>query len=192
MEEVSKFIKLREAERYTKNPFLKDDVLSLDTGKKMIIAGSTKNVIVNTDTGETEGVVMMHKYREVDREQFVKIFVKEVDALFDLSKAGLKVFGYVLNAMRVNTDEIYLSISKLMEYCGYRQKNQVYKGLSELMANKIIAMSKDQNIWFVNPTVVFNGDRVAFVKEYRVKDYKKVSQVKLFSDAKKAISNSEN
>lgn len=191
MENNSRLVKLRNAEKYSKNPFLSDEVLKIDSGKKVIMAGSTKQVLVNTDTGETEGITLLHKYKEVDRSQFVKLYVNEIQSLFDLSKTGLKVFGFVVNSMRINTDEIYISINKLMQYCGYRNKTQAYKGLSELIGNKIIAMSQDANLWYVNPNVVFNGDRIAFVKEYRLKDSSNVSQSELFNDAKqKAISNS--
>ncbi|HUM53516.1 MAG TPA: hypothetical protein PK431_16980 [Chitinophagales bacterium] len=191
MENNSRFVKLRNAEKYSKNPFLTDEILKIDSGKKMIIAGSTKQVLVDTDSGQIDGITLLHKYKEVDRTQFVKLYVNEIQSLFDLSKTGLKVFGFVVNSMRINTDEIYISITKLMQYCGYRNKTQVYKGLAELIGNKIIAMSEDTNLWYVNPNVVFNGDRIAFVKEYRLKGSPIISQTQLFNDAKeKANSNS--
>lgn len=170
----TKIIKISKAEKYSKNPFLKDDIITINTGKKQIIAGSTKQVLLNSETGEVEGITLLHKYKEVDKEHFVKLFVNEVQALFDLSRTGLKVFGFVLNCLRINTDEVYINYKQLMEYCGYKQPNQVYKGLGELMANKIIAMSKNSNIWYINPNIVFNGDRIAFVKEYRLKKTKEL------------------
>jgi hypothetical protein len=181
---MPKLIKIRDAERHKKNPFLSDEVLKLDTVKKTVIAGSTKKILVDTDTGEAEGMTMIHRYKEVDKTQFVKLFIQEVESLFDLSRSGLKVFGFVLQSMRINTDEIYISMPQLMAFCGYKQKNQAYKGLSELMANKIIAMSQNPNLWFVNPNIVFNGDRVAFVKEYRLSARKKIQSNQLILDEK--------
>lgn len=157
------------ATKYETNPFIEEDTLVINKGKQQIIAGSANRVLVNPDTGETEGIAILHKFKEVDKEQFVKIYVDEIKALFDLSKSGLKVLGYFLQAMRINTDEIYLSIPKLMKYCNYSYKAQAYKGLAELLSNKIIAMSRDTNIWFINPHIIFNGDRIAFVKQYKLK-----------------------
>jgi hypothetical protein len=41
--------------------------------------------------------------------------------------------------------------------------------LAELIGNEIIAMSDKPNIWYINPSVIFNGDRIAFIKEYNLK-----------------------
>lgn len=162
-------IKVSEATKYDKSPFLNSEVLTIDKGKKTIIAGSTKEVLINPETGEVTGAAILHKYKEVDKEQFVKLFIGEVSALFDLTKPGLKVFGYLLQALPINKGEVYIHIPDLIQYCNYSHKNQVYRGLGELIANKIIAMSNRPNVWFINPTIVFNGDRIAFVKEYRLK-----------------------
>lgn len=178
------------AEKYKENPFA-NGVFNIEKGKKSVIAGSTKQVLVDIDTGQIEGITLMHKYKEVDKEQFVKLYIDEVASLFELSRTGLRVFGFVLKALRINSAEIYIDISELMVFCGYKQKNQVYKGLAELIANKIIAMSVRPNLWFINPSIIFNGDRVVFAKEYRIKDTtKKVKQLNAF-DGKEIHDNSE-
>lgn len=157
------------AEKHTQSPFLDNNLLKIDKEKKTIIAGSTKDVLIDSDTGEVLGKTVLHRYKEVDKTQFVKLFVGEVSALFELSKPGLKVFGYVLESLPINKGEIYLHIPDLMEYCGYKTKRQAYKGLGELIFNKIIAMSTKPSVWYINPAIVFNGDRIAFIKEYRLK-----------------------
>lgn len=166
---MSNSIKVSEAIKHSESPFLSSEILRIDKGKKTIIAGSTKDVLINSETGEVTGATILHKYKEVDKEQFVKLFIGEVSALFDLTKPGLKVFGYLLQALPINRGEVYIHIQDLIEYCGYSHKNQVYKGLGELIANNIVAMSNRPNVWYINPSIVFNGDRIAFVKEYRLK-----------------------
>lgn len=42
----------------------------------------------------------------------------------------------------------------------------VYKGLAELVKAEIIARGPADNLWFINPLIVFNGDRVTFAKTY--------------------------
>lgn len=162
--------KVSKAVKHKKNPFIGDSYLKIDRGNKSVIVGGTKQVLVNTENGETEGIALLHKYKQVDKTQFVKLFVNEVQALFDLTKTGLKVFGYVLQSMKINGDDIYIHIPELQEFCGYKTTKQVYKGLAELIANQIIAKSEKANIWYINPNVVFNGDRIAFIKEYRMKE----------------------
>ena len=169
-------VKVSEAVAHSENPFLKDGVLKVDKANKTILMGGTKDVVVNMETGATEGITMLHKFKEVDRTQFVKLYTSEIQSLFDLSQAGLKVFGYVVQCMRIKDDTIYINVPDLKEFCGYKQTKQVYRGLAELIANQVIAKSSKSNIWFINPSVIFNGDRIAFIKEYRLKEKAKVGE----------------
>jgi hypothetical protein len=187
---MSNNTKVSEAVKYKINPFIADGVFQIDKGKKTIIAGTTKQVLVDSETGSVEGITLLHKYKEIDKEVFVKLFVGEIQSLFELSKTGLKVFGYILQTLRINEGTIYLNILEVMKYCGYKSKIQCYRGLGELLSNKIIAMSDQPNLWFINPKIVFNGDRIAFVKEYRLKEVKKVKQLVAFN-GKEIPSNSE-
>ena len=178
---MSETTQVSKAQKFIENPFVGQDYLKLDKGKRTIIAGSTKKVLVDSETGETEGITLMHKYKEVDKTAFVKLFVDEVSSLFELSKTGLKTFGFVLQNLEINKDVIYIYIPDLMQYADWHTLKQAYKGLGELIANKIIAPSVKSNLWYVNPNVVFNGDRIAFVKEYRLKKPQEVKQLNAFS-----------
>lgn len=166
--------KLKEVGKFETNPFLDEGVLTIKRGKSTIIAGSTKKVMVDTETGEAEGVAILHKFKEVDRDQFIKLYLGEMKSLFELSKTGLKAFGYVLTCMRINDAEIYLNVTSMVEFCGWSTTSQAYRGIGELIVNKIIAQSINPNLWYINPNVIFNGDRIAFIKEYRLKQTKKI------------------
>lgn len=167
---MEKKLSVSSAEKHEHNPFLGEDLFKIDKGRKQIIVGGTKDVLVDSETGETKGMAFMHRIKTVDKAQFVKLYVSEIQSLFDLSRTGLKVFGFVINSLRINGDTIYINHRKVMEYCEYKSTRPVYKGLAELLNNNIIAMSKDANMWYINPSIVFNGDRIAFIKEYRLKD----------------------
>jgi hypothetical protein len=159
--------KVSEAKKYKENPFV-DDVFKIDSKKKTIIAGRTDKIFIDKETGELEGVAMLHRYKEVDREKFVKLYLSEINSLFELSKSGIKVFSYILHILSINSDSVYIYIPDLMEFCGYKNKTIAYRGLGELLSSKIIALSIRQGWWYVNPKIVFNGDRIVFMKEYRL------------------------
>ena len=40
--------------------------------------------------------------------------------------------------------------------------------MNELIDSKFIAESEATNLYFVNPAFIWNGNRLAFIKEYRV------------------------
>ena len=178
-------VKVSESQKYKSNPFLESGIIKMDKGKSTVIAGSTKNILVDSESGEVQGVTILHKYKEVDKTQFVKLFVNEVSALFDLSKTGLKTFGYILTSLRPNDDIIYIYLPDLLKYAEWGSTVPAYRGLGELIANKIIAPSVKPNMWYINPNIVFNGDRVLFVKEYRLKQPKALpKQLSAFPEPK--------
>ena len=166
---------LRKHEKHSINPFLMDDgVIKIERGKKAIIMGGTKDILVDQETGETKALGVLAKYQEVDRTKFVKIYVNEIKNIFDLSTTGYKVFAYLLTCIKINNDEIYLNIQDCVDFCKWKATVQVYRGLGELMKNEIIAQSKKSNIWFINPNIIFNGDRFAFIKQYTLKNEKQL------------------
>ncbi len=170
-----KIIKISSVQKHETNPFVDGGMLIMKRGRTTIIAGSTSKVLVDVKTGESEGIALLHRYKEVDRDQFIKLYLGEVRSLFDLSKTGLKAFGFVLTCMRINDAEIYLNIPDMVKYCEWSTTAAAYRGIGELMANKIIAPSVKANLWFINPNIIFNGDRIAFIKEYRLKSNKQIT-----------------
>lgn len=60
----------------------------------------------------------------------------------------------------------------------------IYKGLAELITAEIIARGPNEYVWFINPMIVFNGDRVTFAKTYVKKKTKTIDdrQLSLFPE----------
>ena len=75
-----------------------------------------------------------------------------------------------------------------MEYTEYKNKKQVFEGLADLLSNGIIARGKHHNQYFINPMIIFNGNRITFAKTYVRKQMKKIAadhQLELFGDIDK-------
>ena len=66
-----------------------------------------------------------------------------------------------------------------MVYTGYTHRNNILTGLSCLIECGIIARSNKAYKYFINPLVVFNGDRVSFAKTYIKRKKEKVSSQQL-------------
>ena len=103
---------------------------------------------------------------EVDEEQFVKLYLSNFAAFFDLSKAAIRVFGYFMQAMKPKNDMVLFLLDECQKYTQYKSKETIYKGLGELINAQIIARGPADNLWFINPLIVFNGDRVSFTKTF--------------------------
>ncbi|EHA9991508.1 replication/maintenance protein RepL, partial [Bacteroides uniformis] len=131
-------------------------------------SGGDKRAVValaDTETGEVFKTSFIRQI-EVDEEQFTKLYLSNFAAFFDLSQAAIRVFGYFMTCMKPKNDLIIFNRKKCLEYTKYKTDKAVYKGLAELVKAEIIARGPADNLWFINPLIVFNGDRVTFAKTY--------------------------
>lgn len=111
---------------------------------------------------------------EVDSTQFIKLYVGGVKALSELTSAGTKVFEIMYQRLQeeIGRDKIYLSWSSIDQHKTPLSESVFRKGLRELIEKRFLAPTVDQCWYWTNPDFVFNGDRLAFVKEYRRKGTK--------------------
>ena len=161
------------------NPFLKDAVQEVD--KRVVhkwknTAGSDKKAIlavVDQDTGQVMGQTTFMRQIEVDEDQFAKIYLREFTKFFDLTTVGIRVWGYIMTCMRPRNDMILFDREDCLSYTQYKSTESIYRGLTELLKAGIIARGSSDNIYFINPLIIFNGDRARFVTEYVKKSRKK-------------------
>lgn len=151
---------------YKENPFL--DIQSITArNKKIVIADDTKSRLI-TETGE-EKRVFIGSWREVDDKEFVKIFTSNISVIFDLNAPGNKVFQLLLIVVQkraIQKDMIYISDEVGKSFSkdhGFTLSTSTFRrGLKNLLENQIIAKTEHINLYFINPHILFNGDRIAF------------------------------
>ena len=71
-----------------------------------------------------------------------------------------------MTRLKPNQDYFYFDLDECKEYTGYKSQQSVYNGLGGLISNEIIARGKKDYIYYINPMVFFNGNRIAFTKMY--------------------------
>lgn len=171
--------------KYDQNPFMDKAMNEIKTIKKTQIMRPTGKdeiqMIVNTD-GEIEGYSAFMRFIEVDEEKFAKVFLAQFESFWELSKPGIRVFGYIINSIKPNQDCFTLRMDKALEYTKYTHHNSITTGLTDLIERGIIARSKYENEYFINPLVVFNGNRATFAKTFiKKKKEAEKNQLDLFN-----------
>lgn len=176
--------KLRGHDVYADNPFMTGFEVQIRNDLR-IIAGDIS--ITDQSTHEVDcGLIGMVK--RVDAEQFVKLYTKNLSLIFELSSYAQRVLIAVFAAVQDQSKdkaEIFLSHSKAVEYYvqqGLNPPNKSYfsKGMNKLLEIGFLAQHKNGTGWYwINPNLIFNGDRIRFITEYQVKR-KKEQQVSLF------------
>jgi len=156
------------------NPFL--DASTITTRRKRTVMVKGGKAIVDGETGLAEDLAEVVMVREVDDQQFVKIFTQNLKVFFDLTPGAMKLLQVVLHQVQQtpNSDRIMLNLAVVEEYFTQSHQEAVsrasfHRAVRELLDKKFIAESVLTGLYFINPHLFFNGDRVRFVQEFRRK-----------------------
>lgn len=155
--------------KYHNNPFIGSAAANTKSGVKRIVDKSgSRMMVVAEDTGEVVALAGFWQTQEVDKTQFVKLYVNGVKAFRDLTGAGTKVFEvlYLKVQEAAGKDFLYLSFVEIDQQVTPMSKATFMKGMKELILKGFIAESITQNKYYLNPDYMWNGDRLAFVKAY--------------------------
>lgn len=169
---------LTEFQLNKENPFLKQAVEQVQNSivKKYKTATKTDQKAIlqayDPNSGEVLGHTQFIRQIEVDEDQFAKLYLSNFSAFFDLKPQAIKVFGYILNQLIPNKDEFIFLTDECLEYTQYKSSTSVRIGLTSLLENEIIARGRADNLYFINPMVAFNGNRITFAKTYVKKQNK--------------------
>lgn len=160
-------IRRRELPEYDSNPSLMVASSQTKIGTRRLTNKAGDRCMIISEYGEVLAPAGFHEVIEVDRTQFVKVYVGGVTAFNDLSPPGAKVFQkvYAFILTNPNTDVLYLHHKEVKNMA----KATFERGLTELLGKEILYKSTRANIYYLNVSYIFNGDRLALVKEYRLK-----------------------
>ena len=155
---------------YSTNPFWKDTVIKV--GKKRINVAGGYHTSADGSQTEHSGIHVVHP---VDKSEFIKIYTKNVKAIFDLKPSAQRVLQYVMVELQKTpgADAIYLAWIGVEEYLSAEQvsmgRSSFHRALKELLKNKFLAESTKPSMYWFNTNLFFNGDRMTFINEYRIK-----------------------
>lgn len=172
---------------YAENPFWKP--VEVEIGRKKVTINS--GFVAKNDTGETTHIAGLHRIEEVDEDQFIKLYTKNLNVFFDLTPASQKLLQCVLRLVQANPRciGIHLDWMDMQDYAAefdFKYSRASYhRALHEMLEKGFLAESERSNYFWINPHLFFNGDRMVLVTEYRKKKRPnaKPTTEKLQSDA---------
>ena len=168
--ENKKVLKLTDFQKNEENPFMKQAIEGIENHV-------VKKYKSSTGSDKSCSCCCWYRYRRSIQNlvyptnrsrwrEFAKLYLANFAAFFNLSQSAIRVFGYILTCMKPKNDMIIFDRRKCLEYTQYKSDKAIYKGLAELVQSEIIARGPNEYNWFINPLIVFNGDRVSFTKTY--------------------------
>lgn len=167
-----KATKLPELPVFRENPFL--DGVGYNQRKRTEVLYDGHQAVIHNQTGEVlEDQLAVARVRMVDADQFVKVYLANLHVFFDLGKPAQRVAEFVFQQVghrALGRGEVLLTFWEYEEYFAGRSggtRPTWQRGLAELASKNLIAKSPAANVWWINPAVMFNGDRARFITEIR-------------------------
>lgn len=175
IEPIEPHTKIRDLEVHKDNPFIES--VGYQRKKKTEVLYTGDKAIVNMRTGELddEDQLAVARIRYVDSDQFVKLYVNYIHVFFELAAPAQRVARFVLEQVgrrALGKGEVLLSYNEYENFFEGQKgvsRPTFMRGLQELAAKNLIAKTPNSNIWWINPAMIFNGDRARFITEIRRK-----------------------
>lgn len=135
--------------------------------------GNERRGLVINDTGEILGYgsATLYEYEDADPTKFVKMYLGMIKKAAGMSKAGYQVFEALYHQMQKNhnTDQVILSYYIASQSIVGLNERTYQRGLRDLLDREILYRSPADGVFFVDINCMFNGDRLNFVKQVRLK-----------------------
>jgi hypothetical protein len=176
--------KFREIPGNEENPFIAaNPALPTSKKKRFQKIGGRGVAMVDLDSDKVMGgSIGFMSQHEVDEEKFVKLYLAQAGEVFDLKKPTLKILLYIINnCLRPNSDVFAFDLKKCQDDLGYGSHNPIYSALTEMCLAKVIAKASITNLFYINPRMIYSGNRF-----YRFEEYIKKNDV----NTKEVYSNS--
>lgn len=181
---------LRSFQKNKVNPFLEKAIEEVNKGivkKFKSSSGQDQKAVlqaIDPNTGEVLGHTTFIRQIEVDEEIFAKIYISQFAHFWELGKQAIKVFGYIMTQLKPGQDMFIFLLDDCMKYTQYKNHRSIHQGLTDLLKSDIIARGPSEVLYFINPLVVFNGNRVSYVKSYVKRKKESDNQLNMFDNIK--------
>ena len=144
--------------------------------KSGLVATKMSNDLVDRSTGEQHTHALIHTLNIVDDAHFVKVFAEGIKQAFQLSRTEMRIFCLVLEVYEQEkmtggfADSITLFwFNDTLNGQPVDMSDRTFQNGLKGLLNKDFLSPKVRDQYWVNPTLFFKGDRVAFITEYRRK-----------------------
>lgn len=155
----------------TVNPLLDPREVSV---RRRQVRTAGARALLDPENGQIAAIAAVHTIQYRDDQQFVKVFSDGIKAAFGLTRTASKVFERVLEIYEstpmqggyAEAVELFWFGAGLSGHDIGMSEYSYKRGLRELIDKGFLYPRMASSFW-VNPSLFFKGDRVAFINEYR-------------------------
>ena len=83
-----------------------------------------------------------------------------------LSKTAREVLWYIMNNIPQDRGYVLIDNGAVMDFCHFKTRKSVREAVVELLDKDILARTTINKKYWVNPLILFNGNRIVYANEY--------------------------
>jgi hypothetical protein len=167
---MDKYVRVTDFEKFEENPFaaaLVQDMAVRNKRQYLRSENGNKSMVVVHDDSQTPlAHANFYEVQEVDETQFVKVFANFFSAQQGLTKTGREVLIYLMTLLRPKSDKVRVRIDEAITFLNYKSRKSYFIGIANLLEKDVIARTKYDDEYFINPLIMFNGDRIGYAKVF--------------------------
>lgn len=151
------------------NPFMEGVIEYITDSRYRQAVGHTYQEVLNEGTGELEKqkVLILGKQKKVDRQEYSKIYKGAINKFFGLSKNTSKLLDYIMDNITYGHDRICILPGDIKEKVNISRAG-TYRCILQLLEIDILAKADTEGCYYINPTIMFKGDRITLATQYIV------------------------
>ena len=150
--------KITQFASYDKSPF------TIGISKREVIPKADHSVMQDKETGKHYGFYPLEKGKTVDHDsaKYTKYFHGAYKSTMFLPEPANRMYHYILEHIQMGRDIICIKQEDYLLFAGYKVTNRLnyYRGIEGLLQANIIArIAGNTTCFYINPNIIFNGDR---------------------------------
>ena len=137
------------------------------TSNRILSFGNANVELEQYQNNITAKLVLTQK---VDHESFTKVFHDGIFYLLKLSRTAQSVVMYIIQNLPKDRGYIVLDNATVMESCKFKNRKSIRDAIIELLEKNVLTRTTVPKKYWVNPLLMFNGNRITYAKEYILDD----------------------
>ncbi len=130
------------------------------------------DILIDKSSGEIKEYERVKKQVIVPRDTaiYTKVFRAGLKVLANIGRRGTVMLYHIQDELRPGSIMVEVDRVKAERFHKSLSGPSYYVALTELLENGVIARSNRKNWYYINPNVMFNGDRRKLAKRFDKKD----------------------
>ena len=133
------------------------------TSRRVLSFGNARVELEKYQNNITAQIALTQK---VDRETFINVFRESIRYIAQLSRTAQAVLWYIMDNLPQDKGYVVIDNMTVMDFCKFKNRKSVRDGVIELLEKNFLTRTTVPKKFWVNPLIVFNGNRITYANEY--------------------------